>query len=145
MSAPLMALGLFTFGLNTAPFNELKRSTQERWESRNPVGTGPAYQHLGPGEDSITLDGVLMPELTGDAANLDKLRDMQADGKAWILVSGQGENLGKWFIQSVEETQSHFAGPGLARRISFTLKLTRYWDESSDRLGNLMDSMPENR
>ncbi|WP_142847587.1 phage tail protein [Telmatospirillum sp. J64-1] len=145
MSAPLMALGLFTFGLSTAPFNEIKRSTQERWESRNPVGAGPTYQHLGPGEDTITLDGVLMPELTGGPANLDKLRAMQASGKAWIMVSGQGENLGKWFIQSVDETQSHFAGPGLARRIAFTLKLTRYWDESSDRLGNLMDSMPEAR
>lgn len=142
MTAPLMALGLFTFGLATAPFETLKRSTAQRWESHNRVDRGAAWQHLGPGADEITIDGVLMPELTGGPRNLNRLRAMADGGRAWILISGTGANLGQWFIQSVEETRSDFAGPGLPRRIAFSLKLSRYWDDAPARLGSLPDSAP---
>mgnify|MGYP006426983791 CR=1 FL=1 len=140
-NVPLMSLGLFTFALQTAPFETVKRSTKQRWSANDRVGGGPAHQWLGPADDKITLDGSLMPALTGGATNLDKLRTMANSGKAWILVSGQGDHLGKWFIQSIEETRSHHAGPGLARRIEFTVKLVRYWGDSAQ-LGNLMDSRP---
>lgn len=140
---PLMALGLFTFGLKTAPFDTLRRTTSQRWASNNRVGRGPGHQWVGPGEDSITLEGVLMPELTGGTVNLDKLREMAATGKAWILVSGTGEQMGKWFIESVEESRSHHAGPGLPRRIGFTLQLKRYWGDAPEQLGALMTSNPD--
>lgn len=140
---PLMSLGLFTFALQTAPFETLKRSTGQRWTTNNRVGRGPAQQWVGPGADTITVDGLLMPELTGGAGNLDKLRSMADSGKAWILISGQGDHLGKWFIESVDETRSHHAGPGLPRRIEFTLKLVRYWGDAADQLGNLMESKPD--
>lgn len=142
MAQPLMSLGWFVFALDTAPFETLKRTTSARWESKNRVGAGPAHQHLGPGADTLSIDGTLLPELTGGAVNLDKLREMQAGGKAWILTSGTGENMGKWFIETVDETRSHFAGPGLPRRIGFSLNLVRYWDDASDKLGHLPDSLP---
>ncbi len=142
-ASPLLSLGLFTFALRTAPFETLKRSTSQRWSSNARVGRGPGQQWVGPGDDTITLDGSLMPELTGGPATLDKLRAMADSGTAWIMIDGQGENLGKWYIDSVEETRSHLAGPGLPRRIEFSLKLVRYWGDDADQLGNLMDSRPE--
>lgn len=143
---PLMSLGLFTFSIQTAPFETLKRSTAQRWEAKNRIGQGPAYQWTGPGEDTITVDGTLAPPITGAAANLDRLREMAAGGKAWILTSGSGEVLDKWFIANVEETRAHMLGNGIARKTSFSLTLRRYWDDddttNNTHLGNLLDSLP---
>ncbi len=138
----LMALGLFVFGLNTAPFDSVKRSTAQRWEVRNRVGGNPAHQWAGRGDDTMTIDGVLMPELTGGPSNLDTLRAMADSGKAWILTAGDGTIRGKWFIDSVEETRTGFLTNGAARKIEFSLTLRRYWDDTADQLGDLMDSLP---
>ncbi|MBF0169056.1 MAG: phage tail protein [Alphaproteobacteria bacterium] len=138
----LMSLGLYVFGMNTAPFETLKRSTQSRWESQNRVGKGPAKQFLGPGDDTITIDGALALDLTGGPENLDKLREMASSGKAWILTAGTGEVLDAWFITSVDETRSHMYANGRPRLIEFAIQLTRYWDDDTSALGRLMDSLP---
>lgn len=139
---PLMSLGLFVFAIQTAPFETLKRSTAQRWESKGRVGAGPAWQWTGPGEDTISLDGTLAPGISGGPANLDRLRDMADSGKAWILTAGTGEVLGPWFIASIEETRSHLLANGTPRKIAFTLTLRRYWDDDTAQLGKLMDSLP---
>lgn len=139
---PLMSLGLFAFSLQTAPFETLKRSTAQRWESKNRVGKAPAYQNGGPGDDTITIDGTLAPPLTGGAKNLDKLREMMAGGKVWILTAGTGDVMGKWFITSVEETRSHMLDKGFARKTAFSLSLKHYPDDDVGMLGKLLDSLP---
>lgn len=138
----LMSLGMFVFGLDTAPFETLKRSTSERWARGERVGRRAAQQHLGPGEDTITVEGKLMPELTGGPERLDKLREMMAAGKAWILTAGTGEVLGRWIITQVEETRSHMLANGVARKLAFSLTLQAYDDDDPAALGNLMDSKP---
>ncbi|MBF0375727.1 MAG: phage tail protein [Alphaproteobacteria bacterium] len=137
----MLTLGLFVFTLQSAPIATIRRSTAQRWESKpRAAGGAPAWQWIGPGDDSVTIDGLLMPELTGGPENLDALRDMAAAGTAWMLIAGTGESLGRWFIKSVEETRSHFAGPGLPRRIAFTLALERYWDDDPSQFGELGQS-----
>lgn len=138
----LMSLGMFIFSLQTAPFETLKRTTSQRWAEKNRVGKGAAWQHLGPGEDTITIDGTLMPELTGGPENLDKLREMMASGKAWILTAGSGDVLDKWIITQVDDTRSKLRGDGSARKIVFALTLKRYWDDDDKMLGKLLDSLP---
>lgn len=136
----LMSLGLFTFSLATAPFETLKRSTAQRWEAKNRVGRGAAYQWVGPGEDSLTVDGTLMPELTGGPENLDKLREMATEGRSWILTAGTGDVLGRWIILDVQETRSRMLDNGAARKITFSLTLRHYWDDDSAQAGRLLDS-----
>lgn len=120
---PLMALGQFVFEIKTAPYTELRRRSEYRWASQARVGARPAHQFMGPGEDTITLDGTLYPELTGGPVQLNKLRQMAEQGAAWILMSGAGEKLGHWFIESVEETQGLFFADGTPRKIAFSVAL----------------------
>lgn len=136
----LMSLGLFVFSLKTAPFETVKRSTAQRWSSTNRHGILPATQYLGPGEDTITIDGKLAPELTGGTSNIDQLRKMAGEGKAWILTQGDGSILGQWFIQSVDETRKEYTKEGHPRIIEFNLKLKRYGEERPENLGKLKDS-----
>ena len=121
----MLALGMFVFSLNTLAYQELQRQTDWRHASSNRVGAQPARQFIGRGEDSITLPGVLLPELAGDIDCLDELRRMANTGKAWPLVDGTGRMRGLYVIESLSEGQTLFFRDGTPRRIDFSLSLKR--------------------
>jgi phage protein U len=127
----LMALGQFVFGLTTLAYQDFKRQTQWRHPSSSRVGARAAHQYAGPGDDTITLSGVLSPELVGRAASIAELRAMGDTGQAWALVSGTGEVFGAYVIESVSETGTLHLDNGIARRIEFDLQLKRVDDQRS--------------
>lgn len=131
----MMALGMFIFSLPTLAYQELQRQTDWRHPSSSRVGTNPARQFAGRGDDIITLPGVVLPELAGTPISLDALRYMADTGKAWPLVEGTGRILGIWVIESISETRTLFFQDGAARRIEFSIKLTRIDDGKIDMLG----------
>jgi len=132
----MMALGMFVFSLETLAYQEFQRQTEWRHGSTNRIGTNPARQYLGRGDDSITLPGVLLPALAGSQLSLDALRTMADTGKAWPLVEGTGKIYGTWIIESLSETRTLFFRDGQARRIEFTLTLKRIDDGRVDLLGS---------
>lgn len=131
----MMALGMFIFSLPTLAYQEMQRQTDWRHPSNSRVGSNPARQFAGRGEDAITLPGVILPELAGTALSLDALRMMADTGKAWPLIEGTGRILGIWVIESVSETRTLFFQDGAARRIEFSLSLKRIDDGQVDKLG----------
>nr|WP_059392479.1 phage tail protein [Pseudomonas toyotomiensis] len=133
----MMALGMFTFGLPTIAYQELQRTTEWRHGSTSRIGTNPASQFLGRGEDTITLPGTLLPGLVGSPLSLDTLRLMADTGKAWPLVGGTGKIFGAWVITSISETQQIFLEDGTPRRYEFTINLKRIDDGRTDMLGSL--------
>ncbi|QQZ36057.1 phage tail protein [Pseudomonas sp. SK2] len=137
----MMALGMFVFSLETLAYQEFQRQTDWRHGSTSRIGTTPARQYMGRGEDSITLPGVLLPGLAGSPLSLDTLRMMADTGKAWPLVQGDGRIFGLWVIESLSETRTLFFRDGAARRIEFNLKLARIDDGRVDLLGSLTGSV----
>ena len=131
----MLALGMFVFSLSTAAYQELQRQTDWRHVSNNRIGAAPARQFVGRGDDSITLPGIIFPELAGSALSLDALRLMANTGKAWPMVEGSGRIYGLWVIESLSETKTLFFRDGTARRIEFTLSLKRTDDDRIDLLG----------
>lgn len=136
----MMALGMFVFSLPTLAYQELQRQTDWRHPSSSRVGTNPARQFAGRGDDAITLPGVILPELAGSVLSLDVVRMMADTGKAWPLVEGTGRILGIWIIESISETRTLFFRDGAARRIEFTINLTRIDDGQVDKLGTALGS-----
>lgn len=132
----MMALGMFVFSLETLAYQEFQRQTEWRHGSTSRIGTNPARQYMGRGDDSITLPGVLLPALAGTQLSLDTLRTMADTGKAWPLVEGTGKIYGTWIIESLNETRTLFFRDGQARRIEFTLTLKRIDDGRVDLLGS---------
>lgn len=131
----MMALGMFVFTLETLVYQELQRQTDWRHGTTSRIGTNPARQYLGRGEDAITLPGVLLPALQGTPLSLDTLRVMADTGKSWPLIEGTGRILGTWVIESINETRTLFFRDGAARRIEFTIALKRIDDGRADILG----------
>lgn len=133
----MMCLGQFVFSLSTLAYQGFQRQTQWRHPSNSRVGARPARQYAGPGDDNITLQGLLAPELTGSIDSLDKLREMADTGSAWPLVEGTGRVYGLYAIESMSEGRTLFFKDGAARRIEFTVNLVRVDDDRIDRMGAL--------
>lgn len=124
----MLSLGQFVFSLDTLAYQQLQRATEWRHAQNARVGARAASQFVGPGDDSITLDGLLLPELAGKYASLNTLRDMAGQGAAWSLVDGNGVVYGAWVILRVNETGTLFFRDGTPRRIEFSLDLRRVDD-----------------
>lgn len=124
----MMSLGMFIFSLPTLAYQDLARRTDWRFSTTSRVGARAASQGVGPGEDRITLTGVLLPDVAGDMASIDTLRRMGDTLDAHRLVDGLGRQLGDWVIDSIDETQSNFFEDGVARKTDFKLDIHRVDD-----------------
>lgn len=132
----MMSLGQFVFSLTTLAYQDLQRQTSWRHAANSRVGARPARQFLGPGDDTITLSGLVALELTRNTASLDEIRTMADTGKAWPLVDGAGYVYGQWVIEGLTTTNTLFLPNGMPRRVEFQLTLTRVDDDRTDTLRN---------
>lgn len=122
----MLALGEFQFSVNTAAYQELTRTTEQRWQAQDRFGKLATLQHTGPGTETITLPGVIFPQYRGGLGQVDRMRRIAARAVPLALITGAGRILGRYVIERVEERQSVFAAAGIARKIEFTLNLRLY-------------------
>ncbi|WP_312836750.1 phage tail protein [Pantoea sp.] len=137
----MMTLGLFVFMLNTVPYQELQHQRSWSFPANNRVGYRPSVQFTGPDNDSVTLSGVLLPELTGGRLSLFALEQLAELGKAWPLLEGSGTIYGMFVIESLSQTKAEFFSNGACRRIEFTLTLKRVDESLSEMFGSLSDQL----
>lgn len=130
MARPLFQLGPFQFDLPNGVPQTLDRTAEYRWELQDRLLRDPAAQFLGPGSQSITLDGVLFPGFSGRQTTMETLRELAAKGQPQMLTDGLGKVYGKWAIRSVQEGLGTFAPGGGARQITFNVSLVRYVEDN---------------
>ncbi|MBC3944606.1 phage tail protein [Erwinia persicina] len=121
----MMIFGMTVFMRQTLPYQTLDNNKEYRWVAASRTGVRPAQQFLGVGEETITLNGELRPEITGGKLSLLVLETMANTGRAWPLLSGNGVPYGMFVITSVKATHTDFLSNGDARKITFTLTLKR--------------------
>lgn len=122
----MMQLGSYQFGLSTAAYQELMRRSGYRWASQDRFGQSPARQYTGPETETIELSGVIYAEFRGGTGQLSEIRALAAKGLPQRLIDGTGRMMGRWVIESVEETQSTFAAKGYPRKQEFTLHISSF-------------------
>ncbi|MDM5178528.1 phage tail protein [Massilia sp. DJPM01] len=130
MSEIMMKLGPYSFGLQTAAYQEFQRSTAYTWAAQARFGKLNTLQPTGPGEDAFTLTGLIFPEHFGGTGQLDAMRALAELQKPQALIDGRGNMLGQWVIESIDETGSIFAARGVARKQDFSIKLKRAPEDS---------------
>ncbi len=130
MTKVMMMLGAYPFMLDTAAYQQLKRSSGYRWKQLDRVGRKPAQQYLGPGADQITLSGEILPHWKGGPYQVDAMRAQAARGKPLVLLEGYGGLvLGSWVILKIDETRSELLGNGSPRVIKFSMTLKEYGED----------------
>lgn len=126
MNEHLIAIGMFVFGMDRLSYEELERRTDWRWASTPRYGARDALQFTGPGNDDITLNGMLVPEIAGSYSDLDTLRVMGDSGEVQDVVLGNGKVLGKFVIAAIDDRQRNILMGGAARTVDFSVDLKRH-------------------
>lgn len=124
----MLQLGGFQFGISTAAYQELTRTSGHRWAAQDLYGREPNLQYTGPESQTIALSGTIYAEYRGGTGQLNTLRRLAAGGQPLNLVEGSGRMLGRWVIERVEEKQTVFADAGLPRKQEFSVQLKKYPD-----------------
>ncbi|MDO6525427.1 phage tail protein [Motilimonas sp. 1_MG-2023] len=142
----MMTLGFFVFSRQTLPYQTEQDDKQYRHAANSRIGTRPSYQFLGVGEQTKQLAGVLLPEITGGEPSLKQLEEMAETGKAYPLLDGPGRLHGMFVINGISTTKAELFSDGAARRIEFSVQLTRIDDRERALLGwqgskNLINGM----
>ncbi|SAK10837.1 P2 GpU family protein [Burkholderia multivorans] len=138
----MMALGLFVFSLSTLPYQELKRRRGLALREQQTVSAGSRRgQYVGEVDETIVLSGVLLPELTGGDLSLSVLEAMAEQHTAWPLIEGTGHIYGMFTIDDIDTARTLFFPDGAARRIDFTVALTR--NDDINMLGIVTDAIKE--
>jgi hypothetical protein len=121
----LLMLGAFKFSLNTAVFQERRRSTEYRWAAIPQFQDVDALQYVGL-DDTMSLPGVVYPDFRGDDQQIERLRAIASLGKPQRLIDSDGSVLGYWVITQVTDTSSFFKADGGARKQEFDVSLRFY-------------------
>lgn len=130
----MMALGTYFFSWLTASYENKDESRTYRWEAQNVVGHLPLYQYMGPGEQTLKLEGVVYSHYRGGILQIPLMKQTATQGKPLMLVDGLGNVLGLWVITSFNEKQTFFCANGLPRKATFALDLKQY----DDRRGHIL-------
>ncbi|CDO35814.1 phage tail protein [Novosphingobium sp. KN65.2] len=120
----LAALGMFVFETNSLLPDRIGRDRDWRHERTPRFGARAASQFTGPGEDRITLAGMLVPEIAGSYSAIEKIAEMADAGEAWQLADGSGKIYGTYTIERLSEDKSNLIDDGRPRQTGFTIELS---------------------
>jgi uncharacterized protein len=132
----MMTLGFFVFSRLTVPYQTSQHDMVWRHPTNSRVGARPSAQFLGVGDETLTLSGVLLPEITGGELSLEALRKMADTGKAYPLIEGRGTVTGFFVIEKISKGRSEFFSDGAARKIEFTIELKRVDEKNTSLIAN---------
>lgn len=125
-STVLLALGAYRFAVSNGAYQKFDRTSAWRWPSTDRIGVAPAPQYVGPGDDTITIDGVIFPHFRGGLRQIDQMRAQAGLGMPLPLVSGYGRYFGVYVIEKIKETQESLMSDGAPRKIEFQIELKAY-------------------
>jgi phage protein U len=119
----------YYFNLDTAAFDELRRSSAFRWAEQERLMRRPAQQAVGVGAEKLSIKGAIFPGFKGGLKQLDRLRSFGQQLKPLLLTTGYGLVLGNWCLLSVDDEQSALLTGGIPRKQAFSLEFARYGDD----------------
>ena len=141
----MMVFGMFVFMLRTTPYQQLRHSQEWRHVKNERVNQSASWQYIGAGDDTVTLEGVLYPEITGGNLSLSALETIGFAGRPWPLIEGDGRIYGMYVLTRLERGKSEFDQYGNPRKIEFTLSLSRVDTDFREKLqsASVSDALAE--
>jgi uncharacterized protein len=120
----LMALGPVVFDV-VANLSETELAIDAAFAKHDVVGANPVYEAMGGDGASVTLTGVIHPEVFGVNGALARLEAAEAAQMPLPLMRGTFEPLGWVIIQKLNRSDRSLNPYGLGREVNFTVTLLR--------------------
>lgn len=124
---------------DTPNFKTIQADSNYNWVAQQRLSRDPAMQFTGPGEETLSIEGILYPHLFGGFGTLQGLTEAGRRGDIMKLVMFSPLDAGmagviypdNVVIRRIKRTHTHFLHDGQAAKIEFNLELVRYGDDSS--------------
>jgi phage protein U len=114
-------------------FRDFQKTVPARWAVHEVMGSEPVAEFIGPGQKEITLPIILNALFLGGKTieeEIETIEKIADEGKVGALVIGD-QVIGKYYLESVGETVSHFGGRGEFTHAEITLSLKHYVERIS--------------
>jgi phage protein U len=121
----------FYFGVSKLPQTNLSRTFDYRWEGAQRIGRRVAQQYLGPGEETVSIEGVIYPPVFGSFEAIEAMRREAMSGTPRAFVTAYGRYNGLWCIKSIRDKQAPYWPDGHPRKVEFTLELVHYGPDAA--------------
>ena len=131
----LGSLGYFVFNIDTVPYQGAALKSVWRHPKNPRIGTIAASQYTGREADTITLNCSLRPEINGGIGTINFLKAMADTGGGWPYIRGNGEYLGMFEIESIDQNESNYHMNGTPKEIEFSMTLCEVDDEQAGDMG----------
>ena len=127
-------MSLFVLGavvMDTRPFNADKfdRTASADLVSKAVMGGLKPSEHMGEGDDEITITGQLLPFKTGGLAEFDVLDEMRRTGARFPLLRGDGKRSGTYAITSLSERHDHLMRNGVGFTVKYSVSMRKVQDD----------------
>ncbi|WP_417539578.1 phage tail protein [Marinobacter sp.] len=123
----------FFFGLSTAAYDSLRRTTNFNVAAQERLQRQEALQAVNKGGETISISGAIYTKTDAGARQLDTLRRIGALQSPLQLTTGYGDALGRWYLVQIEEEQGSITTDGAPLKQQFTLEFKRYGDDYANR------------
>lgn len=120
----LFSLGGFQFSVNDVAYKQMMRKRTSQLSQQVRLNSGPKITPQGLGTDQRQFDGEHFAKISGFDP-LKPLYEMMDSLTSQVLVSGAGDNLGKFYIKEITEKSTEIADFGAGARVLFSIKLEK--------------------
>ncbi len=94
------------------------------------MGSLPANEFMGEGDDKVTLSGQLLPTKIGGLDELEIAHQMRKSGARFPLQRGDGQRLGWFAIVSISEKHKHLGRDGVGFVVKHKITMTKVQADS---------------
>lgn len=109
--------------------SEFSRSGSARWAVHEVIGDTVKPEFVGPGQGELSFRITLLSELGTEPRNdADELWEMMKEGKVEaFIIGGIPVGEGKWYIDSIEESETILSTRGEYQKIELSVTLREYF------------------
>jgi uncharacterized protein len=128
---PLLALGPNIFQVLPLTLQKITEETTANWPAVERFGAGPARQWTGPGDATMSIEGLIFNEQFGGYAQYLAIKAVQASGEpvdmlGWGAGAGYALVLGPVCILKVTAAHEHIGLTGIGRKITFGVEVAKW-------------------
>ena len=115
---------LFQWGalqFDITPFNvhEADQMTATDWARKEIAGAAIYREWVGEGDEEIALRGRVFPHRLGGLTELEVLESFRRQGKAELLMRGDGAVLGWYVLEKLSRAHRFLGADGIGQQINF--------------------------
>lgn len=121
----LLQIGPLQFDVQPFNAHEIVHDAATDYAKKDVVGRRRIYEHVGEGDEVLTIKGRLFPFKIGGLGAMQLLQRLQASGTAQYVVRGDGYAMGWFVITKVNAVSTHLSRDGVGQKIDVVITIER--------------------